>query len=117
MKLVEEKSPRELSARKKDFRRSKKTVLCFIKPCFSIVSDLRLRKVFGKNQNGFQRNRSTFLQILTNRRIIEKVRAKDFETILLFIDFSKTFDSTQRGKMEQILFACGFLKETITIII
>ena len=32
--------------------------------------------------------------------------------IILFINFTKAFDSIHRGKMEQILLACGLPKET-----
>ena len=46
------------------------------------------------------------------RLILEGVRAKSLEATVLFIDFSKTFDSIHRGKMEQILLAYGFPKET-----
>ena len=56
--------------------------------------------ILGKNQNGFQRNRSTTSQILTIRRILEGVRAKNLLGTLLFVDFTKTFDSILRGKME-----------------
>ena len=35
---------------------------------------------------------------------------------LLFIEFSKAFDSIHRGKMEQIQLSYGFLKETVTAI-
>ena len=35
---------------------------------------------------------------------------------LLFIDFSKAFDSMHRGKMEQILLAFNLPKKTITVI-
>ena len=52
-------------------------------------------------------------QILTIHQIIEGVCAKNLEGTILFIDFSKTFDSIHRGKMEQILLAYGLLKETI----
>ena len=34
----------------------------------------------------------------------------------MFIDFSKAFDSIHRGKMEQILLAYGFPKETVAAI-
>ena len=53
-----------------------------------------------KNQNGFRRNRSTTSQILT---ILEGVRAKNLQVTLLFVNFTKAFDSIHRGKMEQIL--------------
>ena len=52
-------------------------------------------------------------QILTIRRILEGVCAKHLETTILFIDFSQAFDSIYRGKMEQILFAYGLLRETV----
>ena len=50
---------------------------------------------------------------LTIRRILEGVRAKNLQATLLFIDFSKAFDSIHRGKMEQILLAYGLPKETV----
>ena len=48
---------------------------------------------------------------------IEEVQAKNLEATLLFIDFSKAFDSIYRGKMEYILYTYGLLKETVTSII
>ena len=69
--------------------------------------------IFRKNQNGFRRNRSTTSQILTIRRILEGVRAKNLLATLLFVDFTKAFDSIHRGKMEQILLAYGLPKETV----
>ena len=55
-------------------------------------------------------------QILTIRRILEGVRAENLETTILFVEFAKAFDSTYRGKMEQILLACGQPKETVAAI-
>ena len=69
-----------------------------------------------KNQNGFLRNRSTTSQILTIRRILEGVRAKNIQATLLFVNFAKAFDSIHRGKMEQILLAYGLPKETVAAI-
>ena len=69
-----------------------------------------------KIQNGFRRNLSTTSEILTIRRIREEVRVKNFEEMLLFVDFSQVFDPIQRWKMKQILLACGLPKETITAI-
>ena len=56
--------------------------------------------ILRKNQNGFRRNRSTTSQILTIRRILEGIRAKNLEATILFVDFTKAFDSSLRGKME-----------------
>ena len=76
----------------------------------------KIDNILRKNQNGFRRNRSTTSQILTIRRILEGVRAKNLQATLLFVDFTKTFDSIHRGKMEQILLAYGLPKETVAAI-
>ena len=41
---------------------------------------------------------------------------KNLEATLLFIDFSKAFDSVHREKEEQILLANGLPKETVAAI-
>ena len=46
-------------------------------------------------------------------RTIEGVYAKHLKAALLFVDFSKVFDSIHRGKMEQIPLAYGLPKETV----
>ena len=78
--------------------------------------DPKIENILRKNQNGFLRNRSTTSQILTIWRILEGVRAKNLKATLLFADFTKTFDSIHRGKMEQILLAYGLPKETVAAI-
>ena len=77
----------------------------------------KIEKIFRKNQNGFRRNLSTTSQILTIRQILEGVRAKNPEETLLFVDFSKAFDSIHRAKMEQMLSVDDLPKENITAII
>ena len=72
--------------------------------------------ILRKNQNGFRRNRSTTSQILTIRRILEGVRAKNLQATLIFVDFTKAFDSIHRGEMEQILLAYGIPKEKVAAI-
>ena len=76
----------------------------------------KIDNVLRKNQNGFRKNRSTTSQILTIRRILEGVRAKNLQATLIFVDFTKAFDSIHRGKMEQILLAYGIPKETVAAI-
>ena len=44
---------------------------------------------------------------------MESVHAKNLKATLLFVDFSKTFDSIHRGKTEQILLAYGHPKEAV----
>ena len=76
----------------------------------------KMDTILRKNQNGFRRNRSTTSQILTIRRILEGVRAKNLQVTLLFVDFTKAFDSILKGEMEQILLAYGLTKETVAAI-
>ena len=47
------------------------------------------------------------------RRILEGVRTKNIQATLLFVDFTKAFDSIHRGKME---LAWGLPKETVAAI-
>ena len=76
----------------------------------------KIDNILRKNQNGFRRNRSTASQILTIRRILDGLRAKNLQATLLFVDFNKALDSIHKGKMEQILQAYGLPKETVTAI-
>ena len=76
----------------------------------------KIDNILRKNHYDFRRNRSTTAQILTIRRILEGVRAKNLQATLLFVDFTKAFDSIHRGKMEQILQEYGLPKETVAAI-
>ena len=76
----------------------------------------KIDNILRKNQNGFRRNRSTTSHILTIRRILEVVRAKTLQATILFVDFTKAFDSIHRGKIEQILLPYGIPKETVATI-
>ena len=76
----------------------------------------KIDNILRKNQNAFRRNRSTTSQILTIRRIPEGVWAKNLQATLLFVDFTKAFDSIHRGKMEPILLAYCIPKETVEAI-
>ena len=59
-----------------------------------------IEKVLRKNQNGFRKNKSTTGQIFTVRRILEGVKARHLEGVLLFVNFSKAFDSVHREKKD-----------------
>ena len=76
----------------------------------------KIDNILRKNQRGFRRNRSMTSQILTIRRIVEGVRAKNPQATILFVDFTKAFDYIHKGKMEQILLVYGLPKETVAAI-
>ena len=76
----------------------------------------KIENILMKNQIGFRRNRSTNSQILTIRRILEGVRAKNLEATILFVDFTKAFDFIAMENMEQILLAYNLPKETVAAI-
>ena len=52
-------------------------------------------------------DRSTTAHILALRRIIEGVKSNNLKCVLLFVDFSKAFDSVHRDKMMKILASYG----------
>ena len=76
----------------------------------------KIGNILRENQNEFWRNRSMTSQILTICQILEDIHAKNLEATISFFDFTKAFDSIHRGRMEQILLAYGFPKETISAI-
>ena len=69
-----------------------------------------------KNQNGFRSGRTTTSQILAHRQIIEGVKYKNLESIMLFIEFKKAFDTIHREKMLTILKAYGIPEEMVMAI-
>ena len=80
-----------------------------------------IEKILRKNKNGFRRNWSTTLQILIIRRTgscqkKKQTNKKNIEARLLFVHFSKAFDSIHRVKMEQIILIYSLPKETVATI-
>ena len=73
----------------------------------------KIEKILRKNQNFFRRNQSMTSQILTICWILEGVHAKKLEATVLFVNFSKAFDSIHRWKIEKILLTYGLPKETV----
>ena len=59
---------------------------------------------------------SHFIFLFFSWSVFVRVRAKNLQATLLFVDFTKAFDSIHRGKMEQILLAYGLPKETVAAI-
>ena len=72
-----------------------------------------MEKVLRKNQNGFRPGRNTTSQVLSLRRLIEGIKEKQLTATLLFVDFSKAFDSIHRGTMLAILRAYGIPEQLV----
>ena len=69
-----------------------------------------------KNKNSLRIGRTTTSQILALIRLIEGVKENNLESILIFIDFKKAFDTIHSGKMLTILKAFGIPQELVTAI-
>ena len=72
--------------------------------------------ILRKNQNGFRHGRSTLSQILCLRRLIEESNLSELDLALVFVDFSKAFDSVDRSKMFEILKLYGIPDKIIAAI-
>ena len=59
----------------------------------------QLYPLLSKNQNGFRPKRNTTAHILALRRIIEEAKRNNVHATIVFVDFSKAFDSFHRAKM------------------
>ena len=68
------------------------------------------------NQNGFRAGRTTISLILSLRRLIEEATYNNLDSVFLFVDFSKAFDSVDRSRMFEILKLYGIPKTIIEAI-
>ena len=65
------------------------------------------------DQNSFRKGRSTVAQILTLRRLVERIKSQNLPAIINFVDFHKAFDSIHMGKLIEILKAFGVPEEIV----
>ena len=76
-----------------------------------------LDKVLRHNQNGFRHGRSTAQQVMALRRLIEETQSvKTKKLAMVFVDFSKAFDSVDWNYIEGILLAYDVPKEIVNAI-
>ena len=76
----------------------------------------QLDPLLRNNQNGFRLKRNTTAHILALRRIIEEAKRNNVPETIVFVDFSKAFDSVHRAKMMQILKAYEIPNELVNAI-
>ena len=76
----------------------------------------QLHPLLRNNQNGFRPKRNTIAHILALRRLIEKAKRNNVSATIVFVNFSKAFDSVHRAKIMQILKAYGIPNELVNAI-
>ena len=71
------------------------------------------KPILWMNQNGSRPKRSTLAEILTIRRLIEGIIAKNLTALLTFVDLRKAFHSIHRGKLMNRIEAYGNLPQIV----
>ena len=79
---------------------------------FSEIATFLRKTTLGDFFHGVAKEPST----VGKSKILKGVRAKNLQATLLFVGFTKAFDSIHRGKLEQILLAYGLPEETVAAI-
>ena len=75
----------------------------------------KIDNILRKNQNGGEIDPQPH-KYWSSVESLKAFGQKKLQVTLLFVDFTKAFDSIHRGKMEQILLAYGLPKETVAAI-
>ena len=75
-----------------------------------------MNPILRRNQNGFQKGRSTTAQILSTRRIVEEMINANKNFTIIFFYFMKAFYSIHREVMFEILALYGIPDKIIKAI-
>ena len=67
-------------------------------------------------QAGYRANRSTIDMLFVLQILIEKVKNSENEALIIFIDYSKAFDSVKHEKLFQVMVEMGFPKHIVFLI-
>ena len=83
-------------------------------PNFSIVFDPKSRKFLEKSGRLSKKSLHNFIDSNNPSNNGRSTSKKSRDNTLLFVDFSKAFDSIHRGMMGRIVLAYGLLEEAIS---
>ena len=83
---------------------------------YATVLNPKLVIYLGRTKMAFREINQQHHKFRLSREFLNVYVQKIPEATILFVDFSKAFDSIHREKMEQILFAYGLPKETVAAI-
>ena len=67
-------------------------------------------------QAGYRSNRGTIDMLFTLQNLIEKIRNTEEEAFIIFIDYSKAFDSVKHHRLFEIMLEMGFPKHLVALI-
>jgi hypothetical protein len=67
-------------------------------------------------QSGFRSKRSTTEQICALRLIIDRCKSRKKDVVIVFVDFTKAFDSVNRKSLEQIILLYGVPQQLVSAI-
>ena len=67
-------------------------------------------------QAGYRRNRGTIDMLFTLQLLIEEVRNSKEEAFIIFIDYTKAFDSVKHSNLFQIMINMGFPEHLVSLI-
>ncbi len=89
---------------------------------FTAIINKRLNTVIDNNnllskeQTGFRPNMDTSLNVNTLTNIIKHSKENNYPLHILYIDFSKAYDSVQHWAIQETLETFGFSHDTITLL-
>ena len=81
-----------------------------------VIKRMILNQILRPNQNGFTPERSTTVNILALRRLIERAKERNLKATLAFLDFKKAFSNLHWEKMSNILRAYTITEQTVRAI-
>ena len=77
---------------------------------------IKVEQELSDCQAGYQSNRGTIDMLFSLQLLIEKVRNSEDEAFIIFIDYSKAFDSVNHNQLFDIMIKMGFPTHLVSLI-